>query len=1144
MSALDKDPMKNDSFNVIVESESPYEKYHQNKDEFKDDESQLFEDSGSSFKVAEAIDITNSDVDAIVPTEDYEGDANTIRMWILAIVLGTVITGVDSFFQMRFPTIHIGAIVSLVIAYPIGQAWYYVIPNWKIPLPFGYKIQLNPGPFNQKEHACIFLFVNYVSSAGLVNNSVVEQFKFFKINIGIDRMLLFQLSSFLYAYCLTGLTLSILVKPKDVVWPGVLSTCALFKAFHNKTNEPAGNWTISRFRFFSYVFCGSFIWYWFPDLILPFLSTLGAWITWIKPDSATLSQVFGVNTGLGLFPLTLDWTQITSLNNPLSTPFWSVLSVFISFVFWIWIVMPALYYQNKWQTAHFPIMTSSIFNTNGTSYLPAKVVDKDYRLDLEKFKKYSPVMLPIAFLMNLALGLAAFSSMMVTFFVKFKSDVIQPLKNPEEDSHTRALSKYKTFHWGFYVFWGIVGLGLGFAFFEGFHHETQLRADGFIVSVIMSTCIFIPLALIESRSNFEVSLAPFFEIIAAFWFSGKPIALMYFYMMGFGTMQHAMHASMGAKVGHYMKVPPKTVMTLLLFGSIWGALVSPAVTGYILNHFENICTTNAKNHMICRKSKTQFNNLVVWGLFGKHIFAKDGRYSWVLWFFLVGALFAIVMCALQWKYPKSSLLSKLNPTLFFGGAGTIPTVTGFNYSTWFFVGFILNFWIHRKKHAWWKKYNLVLAVGLDCGVAIAAILIYFCVVYTGGSENYKWWGTTVAKAGCDAKGCPHLPKGSIVAPEGWSHFDTKNLEKFFSSPNLPKQTKLGPQIEWSPLIPPLSIKQFKFGQSNPTYLITDSKGTKAVLRKKPTSNKNLISKTAHAIEREFHMLASIKSINVKNSERPQVPIASVFLLCEDESHIDAVFYVMQFVKGRIFHDPSLSAIKSQSERKKIWDSVLDTASAIHSIPSDELFDQLPSNYFRKPNKESKVTYFQRQARSLSKIQSLQAKDVDPIPFFEEITKWLLRTAPKDPKVPTLIHGDFKIDNFVFHPTKPEIIAVLDWELCTNGHPLFDLANVLQPFCMSPELNRHFSKFDINQDPALVQQVLKTYISKAHPEWDPIKLWNVGVVFGLYRVAVICQGIAQRVVRGVASSAEAKQTAALYPHVGKLAFELTKSPSKL
>lgn len=762
MSSLDS--LANPKSGQVLVSDKDANKFSH---EYENDEKEPLytTDSSSTGGISDAIDFTHADIDAIVPIEDYDVPANTLRMWVLSIVLSAVIGGVDSFFQMRFPTIHIGAIVAQVISYPIGELWYFVVPQWTVPLPWNMSFSLNPGPFNQKEHACIYLFTNYVVSAGLVNNVVVEQFKFFNNDISIGRMILFNMASFLMAWCLSGLTRSILVTNADSTWPGVLSTCALFKAFHSRENEPAGSWTISRFKFFAIVFAVSFVWYWFPDLILPFVSTLGAWISWCKPSSAALSQVFGVKTGLGLFPLTLDWTQVTSLSNPLTTPMWSVLCVFVSFVFWIWSVMPGLYYTNKWQTAHLPIMTASVYDYKGKAYNATKVIDKHWRLDVAKFEKYSPVMLPIAFLMNLALGLAAFAAMMVSFVFRFKIDVWDAIRSPKADVHNRALAHYKDLHWLWYIASGVIALGLGFAF-SGRWNDTQIQPDGYIVSVILGAALFVPLALIESKSNFEVSLASFFEIVSAFWFKGQPITLMYFYTMGFGTLQHAMHCSMGAKIGHYMKVPPKTTMIVLFAGSVWGALVSPSVSGFILEHFKRICTAKAENHMICRKTHTQYNTHLVWGLFGTHLFAHGGRYHWVLWFFLAGGLTGLVISLIQLWKPRNSIIKKINPTLLFGGAASIPSVTGFNYSTWFLVAFILNFYIHRRHHAWWKKYNLVLAVGLDCGVAIAAILIYFCVVYTGGAAHYSWWGTNVSKTGCDATGCPHL-LGPMTRPSGW-----------------------------------------------------------------------------------------------------------------------------------------------------------------------------------------------------------------------------------------------------------------------------------------------------------------------------------------------------------------------------------------
>ncbi|CUM63902.1 uncharacterized protein PRCAT00001490001 [Priceomyces carsonii] len=761
MSIVEKD--KRDE-NDVSSAVSSYQDLNSPKE--KDAVSQMLESQECLLSGSEVVDINDEDVNALLLPEDDSAPASTLRMWVIAFGISAVIAGVDSFFSMRYPTISIGSIVSQIISYPLGVLWSYIVPAIYVPLPFGLGFNLNPGKFNRKEHACIYLFSNLVISAGLVNNLVVEQFKFFDRDIGIGRMILFNMSCYLISFGWCGLAMDILVTPSDRVWPGILSNIALFKVLHSNSNPPVGKWKISGYKFFTIIFAGSFAWYWLPDLLMPFLSTLGAWISWCKPSSAALSQVFGVKTGLGLFPLTLDWTQIASLNNPLTTPFWSVGCIFLSFVFWIWIVMPGLYYQNRWQTAHFPIMTNNIYDTSGQAYNASKVVDSNWKLDVNKFKKYSPVMLPIAFLLSLALGLAAFSAMMVQFLLRFRSDVIEPIRkrNSQPDRHNAIMYRYKKFHWSLYLAVTAIGLGLGFAFCEGWD-DSQIRAPGFIVSIVIGAVLYLPLALIESRANITVSLQSFFEIISAFWFKGQPLTLLYFYCFGFATLQHSMHSAQSAKVGHYMRVPPRVTMTVLFFAAVWSSLVSPSVAGYVVNHIKDVCSTNAKNNMVCRSTKTQFNTHLVWGLFGNKLFSDGGRYSWVLYFFLVGALISIVHFAILYFRPNS-FVKRLSPVLLVAGASNIPSVTGFNFSTWFVVAVIFNFYIRRRHVDWWRKYNLVMAIGIDCGVAIAAIIIYFCVVYTGASSRIQWWGTEVASIGCDSEGCPHLT-GTISAPTGY-----------------------------------------------------------------------------------------------------------------------------------------------------------------------------------------------------------------------------------------------------------------------------------------------------------------------------------------------------------------------------------------
>lgn len=396
---------------------------------------------------------------------------------------------------------------------------------------------------------------------------------------------------------------------------------------------------------------------------------------------------------------------------------------------------------------------------------------------------------------------------------------------------------------------------------------------------------------------------------------------------------------------------------------------------------------------------------------------------------------------------------------------------------------------------------------------------------------------------------------NLTAPR--NPLDIQGIELLFkniaSNPSKPpSQVVLNSRYEnrWSQsninIVLPLTARQFAHGQSNPTYLVTDAHGFRFVLRRKPSSNSQLFSKTAHAIEREFFMLNGISQVNATNKDHHRdVPVSEVYLLCEDESYIGAVFYLMEFVQGRIFHDASLSGIPEGAKMAYYQDAVR-VASNIHSIPSPSLFKKLPPSHFKtSKNLAQESSYFHRQVKSLSKVHASQCKTVAPIPHFTELSRYLLDHAPQDPNPlsPNLIHGDFKMDNLIYHPTKPHVIAVLDWELTTNGHPIFDLSNLLQPWVFPSQMNRTFSNFPIDPSPLFIQKMLDEYKHIHEPEsWDPSKVWKQGTVFALYRVAVILHGIAARVERGVASSTEAKKVARLFPEVGEFAFKVMNDDS--
>ncbi|KAG0363811.1 hypothetical protein BGZ54_008013, partial [Gamsiella multidivaricata] len=327
---------------------------------------------------------------------------------------------------------------------------------------------------------------------------------------------------------------------------------------------------------------------------------------------------------------------------------------------------------------------------------------------------------------------------------------------------------------------------------------------------------------------------------------------------------------------------------------------------------------------------------------------------------------------------------------------------------------------------------------------------------------------------------------------------------------------------------PVKVSQFKLGQSNPTYLLTDANNTRYVLRKKPAGA--LLSSTAHAVEREYRILKAL-------GEKSNVPVPKVYTLCEDSSVIGTPFYVMEFLQGRIFSDITLKKLPFE-ERRQCWISAIDTLAKLHKV--DYVAVGL-EGYGKSAG------FYSRQIASLSKVAAAQAavKDtegalVGPIPGMDELAAWFKKHEVKDST--SIVHGDYKMDNLVFHPTEPRVIGILDWELSTIGHPFSDLANLVNPYYVpAMEGNpmgglRGISEKDLPIPP--VNTLLERYCQQTSRPY-PIENWMFCIAFSFFRLSVILHGIRARVARGQASSAEAKVYAALVESVAGLALEIAR-----
>ncbi|KAF5326626.1 hypothetical protein D9611_000276 [Ephemerocybe angulata] len=338
---------------------------------------------------------------------------------------------------------------------------------------------------------------------------------------------------------------------------------------------------------------------------------------------------------------------------------------------------------------------------------------------------------------------------------------------------------------------------------------------------------------------------------------------------------------------------------------------------------------------------------------------------------------------------------------------------------------------------------------------------------------------------------------------------------------------------------PVDVKQFKFGQSNPTYFLTDANKTRFVLRKKPAGQ--LMSSTAHQVEREYKVLAALHKHNTHPATPPEnrVPVPEPINLCEDSSVIGTSFYIMEFLDGRIFTDVKMLEVAPQ-DRRECWLSAIQALAALGSVDPHQV---------GLGNFGPSTDYFPRQIKSLSKVSAIQAEVVDVetqhktgnIPFFNELVEWYRSNLPDEKKLGLrIVHGDYKLDNLVFHPTENRVIGMLDWELCTLGSPLSDLGNLTQPWAIdlkhipagAPFTLRGF-KNTTKDVPIPLEDLEREYCRLTNQPY-PITEMIFVRSWMLFRLAVISQGIAARFARRQASSEQAHLHVKMFPAVGKLA----------
>ncbi|KEY70549.1 hypothetical protein S7711_02705 [Stachybotrys chartarum IBT 7711] len=738
----------------------------------------------------EAALVTNNspyaEVRAVVSNkDDVTIPCSTIRSWCIGLIFSVLLAFVNQLFDIRQPAIRVMANVAQLLAYPVGKAAETWLPDRGFTL-FGIRHSLNPGPFTKKEHMLITIMANVAYNTPYTNYIIWVQYmpQYFNQTYAshVAYQILIALATNYIGFGIAGMIRRFIVYPTYCVWPATLVTIALNAAFHTGVNPAVEGpfkkfWRVSRIKFFYIMFGAMFIWFWFPNYIFKALSRFN-WLSWIDPDSLNLNIVTGFNNGLGVNPFpTWDWNVLLwDSADPLMVPFFSTFNRFLGVFASFWIVL-GFWYSNVYNTGYLPINTNRVYDHFAQLYNISKAVDDRGHFNTDEYEEYSPPFLGAGNIVIYMFFFGVYTSTLTYAALYHRHEIAMGFKAlfksfrkktrlVEEhtlDVHNRLMKSYPDApEWWYFVIL-LVALGFGVAAIMVWDTHTT---PGVVFYGLLLCCVFvIPVGIIKAMTGIEVTLNVLAEFVGGSFVEGNALAMNYFKSFGYVTCAHAIGFCNDLKLAHYAKIPPRHTFFAQLVATFVSSCVCIGVLNFQMTQIEGVCTPDARYMLTCPGVNTFFTASVLWGTVGPtRVFGHNGHYTETLIGFPLGVAIVIFFYVLSKRFPHWAWTRQIHPVaIMYGGIVWAP----YNMSyVWPSVPIAYFSWIYLKSRylGLWSKYNFVLSAAWSCGIAIAGIIIFFCLQYP--EIEFNWWGNTVSENDCEDRPCTlrQLAPGEYFGP--------------------------------------------------------------------------------------------------------------------------------------------------------------------------------------------------------------------------------------------------------------------------------------------------------------------------------------------------------------------------------------------
>ncbi|KAH7545404.1 oligopeptide transporter 1 [Ziziphus jujuba] len=697
-------------------------------------------------------------------TDDPTLPCLTFRTWVLGTICCAVLAFLNQFFGYRQNPLYISSVAAQIVVLPIGKFMAASLPRKEIRIPATkWSFSLNPGPFNLKEHVLITIFANSGSNSvyavGII--TIVKAFYHRKIH-PLAALLLSQTTQLL-GYGWAGIYRKFLVDSPYMWWPANLVQVSLFRALHEDEKRPKGG--LTRLQFFLIVLISSFAYYIVPNYLFPSISAI-SFVCWIWKNSVTAQQIGSGTHGLGVGSFGLDWSTVAGfLGSPLATPGFAIINIMAGFFIFLYILIPIAYWTNSFNARSFPMFSSHVFDANGRSYNVSEVLnDSNFQFNEQGYDAYSQVNLSIIFAYTYGLSFATLAATLSHVALFHGRTIWRQTKATFQDKfgdvHTRLMKKnYESVpQWWFYTILLVV-LALSMLTCQGFGGELQLPYWGILLAIGLALFFTLPIGVITATTNQQPGLNVITELIIGYMYPGKPLANVAFKTYGYISMTQAITFLADFKLGHYMKIPPKSMFIVQLVGTILSSSVYFATAWWLLTSVENICQPSnlpEGSPWTCPGDDVFYNASIIWGVVGPlRMFGRLGLYAKMNYFFLIGILAPLPVWILCKKFPQQKYLRLIHIPIILSGAGSMIPARSVNFLCWGAVGLFFNLIVYGRYKGWWARHNYILSAGLDAGVAFMAILCYF-TLQVRDIDGIRWWGLEVDDH-CPLASCPTAP---------------------------------------------------------------------------------------------------------------------------------------------------------------------------------------------------------------------------------------------------------------------------------------------------------------------------------------------------------------------------------------------------